>query len=327
MSTLSSRIIASRRGSGRLLASLLVAGGTLAGGTLAAASTVDSDDSAALLRDGRQFRFRYANDLFAARDRYFTQGFGFELFHPAVARSPLTRALLALPEAERFHGARFRHAGFTPTSLFSDAIRRGDRPFASYLFFGQVLVSRDERRGVTLTSGLDAGLIGQGAGGEWIQTGLHGALGNLLPQGWGNQIRNDLVLDYYARLEKTLGAAEFADAGAFADATLGTLYTNASAGLMLRAGRLGGARRLYVFGRIEEKLVGYDATLQGGLINRNSLYTLPAAQVERLVERVDLGATWDRGPFAFVFTRTFLGREFREGLGHRWGEISLLWRF
>ena len=179
-----------------------------------------------------------------------------------------------------------------------------------------------------MTTELDAGLIGQGAGGEWIQSGLHRALGNLQPHGWGNQIRNDVVLGYYARLEKSLVSAACADAGVFGDATLGTLYTNAAAGLTFRAGRLASDRpRLYLFGRLEEKAVGYDATLQGGLFNRGSPYTLSPSQLDRLVMRADLGATWDRGPFALKFSRSFLGREFHEGLNHQWGELSLLWRF
>ena len=38
----------------------------------ASALNVDSDRNAELTRGGRLFRFEYANDLFARRDRYFT---------------------------------------------------------------------------------------------------------------------------------------------------------------------------------------------------------------------------------------------------------------
>ena len=285
----------------------------------AAARTVDSGDDAAFAAGGRLFRFDYANDFFAGRDRYYTQGFGFTLFHPVLAESPVTRLLAALPGGESSYGLRFRHSGFTPTSLASDAALAGDRPFAAYMFLSQVRVSRDPDRGLSLTAGLDAGILGQGAGGKWIQTGLHRALGNLLPHGWETQVRNDAVLDYHALLEKRLVGARRGEAGAFLDAAAGSPYTNAAVGLMGRAGPF--------FARGQERLVGYDATLQGGLFNRHSPYTLRAAQVERVVYGAEVGVVLDRGGFALRFSRSFLGREFRGGLAHQWGELSLLARF
>ncbi len=296
-------------------------------GATASARTVDSDDDSSFLRDGRLFRFDYANDLFASRDRYFTQGYGFDFYHPALKASPLMRLLPALP-GESAYGLTFRHCGFTPTSLFSDAPRRGDRPFASYLFLGHVRVSRDERLGLTLTAELDGGILGQGAGGKWIQVGLHRALGNQLPHGWDNQIRNDAVLNFSGRLEKALISRAWFDGGAFVDAAAGTLYTNAGLGLK---GRLGAparnGKRAYLFVLVDEKAVGYDATLQGGLFNRGSPYTLRAAQVERLVARGDIGFALDRGGWVFVFTRSFQSREFKDGLAHQWGELSFIKRF
>jgi len=296
-------------------------------GASASARTVDTDDNASFIRDGRLFRFDYANDFFASRDRYFTQGYGFDLFHPTLMASPLMRLLPGLP-GESAYGLTFRHSGFTPTSLFSDAPRVGDRPFASYLFLGHVRVSRDEARGLTLTTEFDGGLIGQGAGGKWIQIGLHRALGNLLPQGWDNQIRNDAVLNFHGRLEKTLISRSWFDAGASMDAAIGTLYTSASLGLMGRLGLLKkGSKRSYLFARLDEKVVGYDATLQGGVFNRGSPYTLRAGQVSRLVTRGDLGFAIDRGGYAVVFTRSFQSGEFKGGLAHQWGELSYIKRF
>ena len=310
-----------------ITARLLIAALIILAGVPASARTVDSDDDASFLRDGRLFRFDYANDFFAARDRYYTQGYGFDLFHPALKASPLMHLLPALP-GESAYGLTFRHCGFTPTSLFSDAPRVGDRPFASYLFLGHVRVSRDEQRGLTLTTEFDGGVIGQAAGGKWIQVGLHRAFKNLLPQGWDNQIRNDAVVNFHGRLEKRLFTAGWADGGAFVDAAAGTLYTNAGAGLMGRLGALpGGGKGVYLFARIDEKVVGYDATLQGGVFNRGSPYMLRAGQIERLVTHGDLGFAVDRGGYAVVFTRSFQSREFKGGLAHQWGEISFIKRF
>jgi lipid A 3-O-deacylase len=295
---------------------------------VAAAHGVDENDSSDLLGPGRLLRFDYANDYFTGTDRYYTQGLGLQYFDPALRRSPLMGALVSLPDTERFYGLALRNSGYTPSRLSSDAALIGDRPFAATLTLGHVLVSRDRDRGLTLTARLDAGVIGQAAGGKWQQVGIHRATGNLLPHGWDNQVRNDLALDYSLRLEKTLKAAPFGDFGVYGEATAGTLHDNAALGAFGKIGRIeaSSSRRFYLFGRAESRLIGYDATLQGGLLNRGSPYTLTSPQVRRSVLRADIGFTIDRGSYALIVTRTYLSREFTGGLSHQWVEISFLRR-
>ena len=294
----------------------------------AAARGVDDGDPTAFAGPGRSLRFDYANDYFTGTDRYYTQGLGLSYFDPALKRSPPLRLLAALPGAEQYPELRLRQSGFTPTSLSSDAPRIGDRPYAATLTLGEVLVSRDAARGLTLPAALDAGVIGPAAGGKWEQIAIHRSTGNQPPRGWDNQIRSDLVLDYSLRLEKTLAAARNADFGVAGDAVAGTLYDNAGAGVEGRVGAIAeGRRRFYLFGRAEDTLVGYDATLQGGLLNRRSPYVLTSPQVRRNVMRGDVGFAFDAGNWSVEATRTYLSREFIGGLSHEWVEIGLLRRF
>ena len=296
----------------------------------ARATNVDYNDSARFLNDsGRLFRFDYANDFFVGTDIYYTQGLGATYFDPALKKAPLMPLLAGLPGAERSYGLGLRHTGYTPTSLAHDETLRGDRPFAAYFMLSHLLVSKDAARELTLTTRLDTGILGQGAGGKWIQNSLHRALRNLRPHGWDNQIRNDLVLDYAARLEKGLARWNWAALGVYGDATAGTLYDNAALGLSGELGQVDSARRkrLVAFGRVEERAVGYDATMQGGLLNRHSPYTLPDGQIMRTVARVDVGLSLDLGGWALEFTRTFLSREIRAGRSHQWAELSFLKRF
>jgi len=86
-------------------------------------------------------------------------------------------------------------------------------------------------------------------------------------------------------------------------------------------------RRFYFFASAEEKLVGYDATLQGGLLNRGSPYVLTSEQVRRSVMRGNVGFAVDYGRWAVEADRTYLSREFTTGLSHEWVEISLMRRF
>jgi hypothetical protein len=294
----------------------------------ASARGVDDNDGADFAGAGRLLRFDYANDYFTGTDRYYTQGVGLQYYDPALRRDPLMRLLPALSGAEDSYGLRLRNSGFTPTSLSSDAPLIGDRPFAATLTLAHVLESADRERGLTLTTTLDAGVIGQAAGGKWQQVGIHRETGNVIPRGWDNQIRNDAVLDYDVRLEKTLLRASHAEFGAYGEACLGTLYTNASAGATGRVGAIDRKRRrFYFFASAEEKLVGYDATLQGGLLNRGSPYVLTSEQVRRSVMRGNVGFAVDYGRWAVEADRTYLSREFTTGLSHEWVEISLMRRF
>jgi hypothetical protein len=295
----------------------------------AAAHGPDQNDAAAFSGPGQVLRFDYANDYFTGTDRYYTQGVGLQYFFPALKRDPGAFLILRLPGEDYDAGLVLRNSGFTPSRLTSDAPLPGDRPFAATLTAGHVVVSRDRERGLTLTAELQGGVIGQAAGGKWQQVGIHRATGNTIPRGWDNQIRNDLVLDYFLRLEKTVARARNAEFGIYGDATVGTLYDNASLGVSGRVGSIdeSAKRRVYLFGRAENSLVAYDATLQGGMLNHGSPYVLTSPQVRRDVMRADVGFAVDWGRWAVNVARTYQSREFIGGLSHEWVEISVIRRF
>jgi hypothetical protein len=70
--------------------------------------------------------------------------------------------------------------------------------------------------------------------------------------------------------------------------------------------------------------VGYDATLQGGLIfNTDSPYTLSAQEIERLTFQFNYGAVLSFRSLYLEYFQTFLTREFETGLQHRWGGIRI----
>jgi lipid A 3-O-deacylase len=295
---------------------------------LATARNVDTGEIVPLVDDRGLVRLAYANDYFSGTDRYYTQGVAIDVFHPILKKSPLMRVLPFLPDSTRFYGIALRDSTFTASHTDFDGPLIGDRPYSAYAFIGHVLVSRDQARGLTLVAEFDAGMIGQGVGGQ-TQKWAHRVLNDTDPHGWNNQIRNDVVLDYYARLEKVVQSCSWEDLSFGADATAGTLYDNAGAEGTLRVGRFapGAKKRAYVFGRAMEKAVGYDATLQGGATNRHSTYTLNASQVDRFVARADLGIAVDLGRLALTAVWSDLGPEFRNGLTQRWVEVSILARF
>lgn len=294
----------------------------------AAARNVDTGDLVPLVREGGLFRLGYANDYFSATDRYYTQGIALDGFHPALAKWPPMRVLPVLPGGTRAYGLSARDSTFTPSRVDDDGPIVGDRPFAAYAYVGHVAVSRDAARGLTLTAELDAGMIGQAVGGT-TQKWAHRVLKDRDPRGWQNQVRDDVVLDGYLRLEKTVQSSAWEELIAGLDATAGTLYDNASAEATMRVGRLGPGTgsRAFAFARVSGKAVGYDATLQGGVTNRHSPYVLRAAAIDRWVAREDLGAAVDFRGLAFQAVWTDLGPEFRGGLSQRWMEFTAARRF
>ena len=78
----------------------------------------------------------------------------------------------------------------------------GDRLFTAAFMLKSFAISTDPQRKSSFTSLLTLGLIGPGACGEEMQAGIHKATGKKEPLGWGNQIKNDVVLNYRVSYEK-----------------------------------------------------------------------------------------------------------------------------
>lgn len=284
--------------------------------------------------------YSYANDFFFGTDYYFTQGMTLDVVSPALARLP-TRRLLAggHPARPRYYGVLLRYDGFTPLRIEDAFIRVGDRPYAAYFYASLYQVSWRSSAGQRFTAALDLGYIGPAAGGKPIQTKLHELTHNPEPRGWDNQIRSDAVLGYRLTYEQRLVAAgRWLELTGSADASLGTLYTYAGAGARLRLGwfasyfadpgAAGTARasrgwQVYSEATFTGRLVGYDATLQGGFFNRSSPYTLAFAEVNHAVPHGTGSLVLAHGGLSFTATAVVVGPEFAGGRTHRWGVLAL----
>ncbi len=291
------------------------------------------------LSPARQLRYTYANDLFFRTDYYFTQGMTLALVHPALARLPVRHLLAAGPRGStQQHGLALHYDGFTPLRIQDAFVRVGDRPYAAYLYASFFRISHQPARHQRLRTALEIGFIGPAAGGKELQTSIHRVTGNAEPRGWSYQVRNAPVLGYRVALARhLLAAGRRAQLGGSAEAALGTLYTYASAGARLRVGHLGlgpdalaaearpaaGAWRLLAHAGAEARLVGYDATLQGGAFTAHDPYTLAAGQVRRAVLRSSGGVVLAHRALQLEATATWVSPEFAGGRSHRWGQLGL----
>lgn len=294
------------------------------------------------------FRFNYDNDFFSATDRYYTQGVYLELILKPFRKSPLAKILINLNSANHvYNGISFRQDCFTPRSIRHDSIYYGERPYAGLFYFSEFKVSLNPIKKQRITSSIDIGIIGPNAKTGETQKTIHRWLNNIQPLGWQYQISSDYVLNYSAKIEKGIITKPYYELIGTLGARAGTLYDDASAGVLLRTGimpsyfeHLGLLNSLkryssyrkkqfqcYVYGRAELKTVLYNATLEGGLTNRNNVYVLAPNDIKRVVATGTTGIVLAYKRLSVEYTKVYITPEFKGGLSHGWGHCVITYCF
>lgn len=282
-------------------------------------------------RASAYWRLAYDNDFFTATDRYFTQGISLEVVAPRLAAFPLMRVLLEPRGSAMRYGVAYADDGYTASDLKASQILARDHPYAGTKQLRAFTLALDTVRRQRVTSALTVGIVGPGAAGAAIQTFIHRQTGNTIPQGWHNQIRNDLILNYETGLERELLHARGVLVTGTGMARVGTYNTAMTVGTTLLAGRVGSpfgavqsqSRGFFVYLKPQLNAVAYDATLQGGLINRSSPYTIAARDLSRLVYRQQLGVVYRSGTRYIEYYQTSATPEFRGGRAHRSGGFQI----
>lgn len=283
------------------------------------------------------FRFNYDNDFFSSSDKNYTQGYSFELVLPVFKKNPLNVLFLKPKNYVAKYGLAIEHIGFTPDDYGSEEIQFGDRPFAAAIYLKSFVISTDTISKRRFTSSFNLGIIGPGAFGKEMQVEIHEATGNEIPLGWKHQIKNDVVLNYEIGLEQQLYKYQrYLSLQAQTSAKLGTLFTNASLGLNGSIGLVNSAFsaeakkdkfQLYFYSQIFGSVVAYDATLQGGLITKDSPYIIDSDDVKRFTGQYTYGFVLQTKRFYAEYTRTLITREFSRGDSAKWGGFKLGFTF
>jgi lipid A 3-O-deacylase len=298
-------------------------------------------DNAASYRNigsNRYFRLHYENDYFSETDLYYTQGINLEFVHPVLAKSPLAYLLVRSSTKEMKYGMSVEHLGYTPTSIYHDEILTNDRPFAAVLFLKTFAIVNDSIHLQRVVSAISTGIIGPGACGYEMQTSIHQAIGGVLPHGWNNQIQNDFVFNYQLDYEKgILSVPNFLLVSCKVGAKLGTLNDKLYGGAVLMLGLFENpfqhfatqkrAFQVYLYAEPLCNLVGYDASLQGGLLNRNSVYTISGNDINRIVLQGNAGIVFKIKRLNLEYFQSYLAKEFETGTSHHWGGVRIGWMF
>jgi len=303
------------------------------------AQAIDNTASFRIIDAPRYMRLHYENDYFTATDIYYTQGLNFEIVAPSYRKFLLSKLLLATKKGISQSGIAVEHNGYTPTSIKSNEILYGDRPFAAAIMLKSFAMTSDTVHNCRITSSLTLGIIGPAAGGYEMQRSIHRWINGQEPFGWQYQIQNDAIVNYELGIEKNIMSSgnSFLLNG-LVNARLGTLNSKASAGFVIMAGRLTNTivsifskekcvskRKVFFHLYVQPliNMVGNDATLQGGLFNTQSPYTISSPEITRVTYQVNYGGILSFGSIQLDYFKTAISREFETGGTHRWGGIRV----
>jgi len=296
-----------------------------------------------LLSHDRSIRINFDNDLFDNTDRYYTNGVRFDFISPSLKQSPLSWLMVPYwGQGINYYGVSIGQNMYTPSTTKIAGIQYGDRPYAAYLVFGSFKISNDPVKKFRQTSELDLGVIGPSSFGEFFQKTVHSNIPtNSEPLGWEYQIQNDLVLNYNLTYEKSILSYRNVELNVNGAGDLGTLFTNFGGGFQFRAGLMNpyfdsygfsgklvnkakGYSKFQVFVFITSlgKMIGYDATLEGGMFNKSSVYTLTGKEVDLLTYQGTLGLTLSYEGIRLDVEQFLLSPEFHGCAWHKWVHIG-----
>ena len=300
---------------------------------ISTAQLTDNSSTFRTINHNSYFRFHYDNDFFTKSDEYYTQGVTFEYVHPSIKRFILSKLLWKPWKTTARSGISINLFAYTATSIQSDSILYGDRPFDANISLKTFAIQVDEIKHQQLSSAISLGVMGPAALGYEIQFNIHRWLKNPLPHGWEYQVQNDIIINYQLNYEKQLVSIPHNFLlNTTAEARLGTLNDKLAVGLNFMAGRFNKRfmqvsyskrkTEYYFYAQSRANFIGYDASLQGGVFDRNSPYTISAGDLSRINFQADAGIILNFKKLYLSYTQSFLTKEFRTGRYHRWGGIS-----
>lgn len=298
------------------------------------AQRIENESIIRTIHADHYFRFYYENDFVALTDYYYTSGMNIELVKPALKKNPLNKIFFGLPGSKMKYGFALDQYAFTPLHIIYSDILYGDRPYAGCISVNSFRIAMDEKRRQQISTSLVLGLIGPATYWKSVQTFLHKRLIPApQPKGWDHQIQNDLILNYKVDVEKNLIKSNSFLLNGNVEAVAGTMNDKLSTGLSVMIGKMNDPFQsyetltkkweLYFFGHSFINAVGYDASLQGGMINRKSPYTLSGSELNRFTFQNQIGLMFHHKKFSLELSESFLSKEFKSGLRHIWGGIGL----
>lgn len=267
----------------------------------------------------RFFSATIANDVFflpVKTDRYYTSGIQFEWGKVEPPKAGLTP--MATSITKRYW--QVSQDIFTPNEIESSQLVPNDRPFASYLIVSRGHTFEMPTLGFRLRRQWTVGVLGKYSLGGQMQNAFHNMIdfAEAIP-GWVNEVRPDLLLNYEVALSKSYPVGRRAAAHIRLRGRLGTLYTDIRPRVAISVTPLTfkSKGQLQIELSVANRFVGYNATLTGGLLNRDDRYRktiIPHRSVWNLETKADL----HYAGYILSGGVCLLGAEFKGGMHHVW---------
>lgn len=276
-------------------------------------------------------------------DRYYTNGVRIDYFY-SKQRKPKFPSflLLKISENDNVYGWGLAQFMFTPKHIDIPDVQYDDRPYAGALYAIHSLQSIHSDKNIKITTELFMGVIGPLSLTKESQTWIHGMVNYTKPQGWDNQIPNDIILNYNINIEnQVLYPSKSILLVGVVETFSGTLYNAAGIGFLLRVGKFNNyfeelstalntannKFQLYVFMKPAARVVLSNALLQGGLIyqmsGQNDAYTLDKDLIERLTVLYDVGLNFEMQKFSVSISQKLRTAEFKGQYVQEIGNITL----
>ena len=297
-----------------------------------------SDEESGNLSIPTLLSIRFDNDIFDNTDYYYTNGLRLALYTKLAKLSPLDKLLIKQKNSITLSGFSFTQNMYTPTVPETEYIPYGDHPFSGFLTIGQFSESYNLEKKLVVKSRIELGVLGPASLSGAVQASVH----EKAPVGWQYQISNSPVINYDVSIEKGFVSNNCFEWNGMASAQLGTLFDNVQVGTYLRVGRFvpvikgpdlfsDNSKRkklqywFFVSGNLS--LVGYNATLQGGIFNDKSPYTIASSEINRIVAGASAGVALYYGNLGLELENIYNSPEFKGAYDFRYGRISLLFGF
>ncbi|MEW8623840.1 MAG: lipid A deacylase LpxR family protein [Candidatus Thiodiazotropha endolucinida] len=297
--------------------------------------------------------FQIENDVFGSGDdRFYTNGFEITFASIETPPSFLKEITNRVPFYRKgkvgVYGYSIGQKMFTPEDTQQRELIEDERPYAGWLFLDAGIAhvfedsgDRQSINGLLLTFGV----VGPRSMAEETQKEFHRFIGAEIPQGWDNQLHDELGLNItyfrkWKRLFPLKGSRQF-EISHHGGVSLGNVFTYASAGVVARWGthlendigppninpgfpgipafRPDPAPSWYFFAGIEGRLVGRNIFLDG-----NTFRDSHSVDKENLVGDLQFGFAFHIGDVRIAFSNVIRSKEF-EGQQERarFGAINL----
>lgn len=315
--------------------------------------------------DHSYLRINHENDWYKLRgktDRYFSNGMRFEFqlpqgktinwkikkFFPTLPKKSYRKNKMTL-----IYGMNM----YTPEDITLSEVDSTGRPYAGWMFFGLGSTSNSFSRSSRLTTAYTIGMIGPSAGQKFVQTKFHEITGDPIPQGWDNQIANDVALNINYMYEKRIFyPTDRLEAISVVEVNAGTVSNFVGFGGQVRLGRfndffynssglkmrekeydeedleiipfvsnLNRDFQFYFTARATFRFALDNSLMEGGFITyKNSPFVLTSDDIQRFYMHAQFGMTLVIRKIGITFSQFYRSKEFIEGNPTHWGGIRLV---